>query len=307
MDGDGSPVAGWHCPPRHCPAEDDVEPARQRRNAYRCSATNCAHVRRGDLLWSFLAAIVRAVFFFHPLAVAERRLRLRKRSPPMSSPSSCRRQDPVSYAALLVSWSVSSVRLAVLPTMSVGVAGSHASLKQRLLAMRFMKPLSCRSSSLTASCWRWSPGSVSCPGRWLRPRRRQRSRASHADKVGGRRTRQTGAAGQDRTRPICLVQGRHADDPAQLRRLDRDEIVDNTTIFVWNNATDKYQPATAAQTLDRVEAQHLDHGLFFPGPGHAPLRIAQGSDRGHVRLVQGRPPAHPRQKPRRELRQEVRQ
>ena len=36
-----------------------------------------AHVRRGDLFWNLLAALVRALFFFHPLVwFTERRLQL---------------------------------------------------------------------------------------------------------------------------------------------------------------------------------------------------------------------------------------
>ena len=34
-----------------------------------------AHIKRGDLLWSLVAAVVRAVFFFHPLVwLSDRRV-----------------------------------------------------------------------------------------------------------------------------------------------------------------------------------------------------------------------------------------
>jgi len=110
-----------------------------------------AHIRRGDLFWNLMAALVRAVFFFHPLVwIAERRLKLVQEV--AADELAIRRQqdDPASYAALLVSIVSKLGPERLLPTMSVGTAGSYESLKQRLVAMRFMKPKSV--GNIVSSC-----------------------------------------------------------------------------------------------------------------------------------------------------------
>jgi len=114
-------------------------------------AHELAHIRRGDLFWNLMAALVRAVFFFHPLVwIAERRLKLVQEV--AADELAIRRQqdDPASYAALLVSIVSKLGPERLLPTMSVGTAGSYESLKQRLVAMRFMKPKSV--GNIVSSC-----------------------------------------------------------------------------------------------------------------------------------------------------------
>jgi len=107
-----------------------------------------AHARRGDLLWGLLAAVVRAVFFFHPLAwLAERRLRATQEVAADALAAARLKHAPAGYAALLVSVVGKLGPDRALPAMSAGVAGSHQSLKQRLLAMRFMKPMSRRAAA----------------------------------------------------------------------------------------------------------------------------------------------------------------
>jgi len=56
------------------------------------------------------------------------------------------------------------------------------------------------------------------------------------------------------------------------------KIIDNTTIFVWDNATVKYQPATAAQTLDRVEPNTWT--MVYSAPNQVTLRL--GSRKGQT-------------------------
>ena len=104
-----------------------------------------AHVKRRDLLSGLLAAVIRALFFFHPLVwLSERQLRLTQEIAADELAIALQKQHPASYASLLVSI-VSKLECGPLvPTMSVGAAGSQSSLQQRLSAMRFMKPVSPR-------------------------------------------------------------------------------------------------------------------------------------------------------------------
>ncbi len=105
-----------------------------------------AHLRRGDLVWGLVAAVVRAVFFFHPLAwLCERRLRSTQEIAADELAVARHHHDPVGYASLLVSV-VGKLGPGRLPRlMAVGTAGAHQTLKQRLVAMRYMKPLSRRA------------------------------------------------------------------------------------------------------------------------------------------------------------------
>ena len=58
-----------------------------------------AHLRRGDLVWGLVAAIVRAVFFFHPLIrPAERRMKLAHEIAADELAITQQRHEPVSYA-----------------------------------------------------------------------------------------------------------------------------------------------------------------------------------------------------------------
>jgi len=108
-----------------------------------------AHARRGDLIWGLLAAVVRAAFFFHPLAwLTERRLRAVQEVGADELAVACLNHAPAGYAALLVSVVGKFGPGRALPAMSVGVAGSHQSLKQRIYAMRFMKPMSRRAAAM---------------------------------------------------------------------------------------------------------------------------------------------------------------
>lgn len=105
-----------------------------------------AHLRRGDLIWGLAAAVVRAVFFFHPLAwLSERRLRSTQEIAADELAVARRSHDAVGYATLLVSVVSKLGPDRVLPAMAVGAVGSHETLKKRLVAMRFMTPLSHRA------------------------------------------------------------------------------------------------------------------------------------------------------------------
>lgn len=107
-----------------------------------------AHARRGDLFWSLLATIVRALFCFHPLAwLSERHLRWSQEIAADELSITFQKQDPISYATLLVSVISKLGPRQMIPALSVGVEGSQQSLRHRFSAMRFMKPVS-RSSLL---------------------------------------------------------------------------------------------------------------------------------------------------------------
>jgi len=95
-----------------------------------------AHIRRGDLLWNLVAAVVRAVFFFHPLVwLSQRRLNLAQEVAADELAILRQRHDPVSYGKLLVSVISKLGPSRLIPTMSMGTAGSVQSLTRRLVAM----------------------------------------------------------------------------------------------------------------------------------------------------------------------------
>ena len=96
-----------------------------------------AHIRRGDLLWNLAAAGVRTVFFFHPLVwLSQKRLNLAQEVAADELVILREHDDPVSYGNLLVSvvGKLGSSRL--IPSMSMGTAGTVKSLTRRLVAMK---------------------------------------------------------------------------------------------------------------------------------------------------------------------------
>ena len=95
-----------------------------------------AHIRRGDLLWGLAAAGVRAVFFFHPLVwLSQRRLNLAQEVAADELAILRQHGDPASYGKLLVSVISKIGPSRLIPTMSMGTAGSVQSLTRRLVAM----------------------------------------------------------------------------------------------------------------------------------------------------------------------------
>ncbi len=95
-----------------------------------------AHIRRGDLLWNLAAAVVRAVFFFNPLVwLSQRRLNLAQEVAADELAILQQNHDPVSYGQLLVSVISKLGPSRLIPTMSMGTAGSVHTLTRRLVAM----------------------------------------------------------------------------------------------------------------------------------------------------------------------------
>jgi uncharacterized protein (TIGR03067 family) len=95
-----------------------------------------AHIRRGDLLWNIVAACVRTVFFFHPLVwLSQRQLNLAQEVAADELTILRQHHDPASYGTLLVSVISRLGPSRLIPTMSMGTAGSVQSLTRRLVAM----------------------------------------------------------------------------------------------------------------------------------------------------------------------------
>jgi len=108
-------------------------------------AHELAHVRRHDLVWGFAGSIMRALFFFHPLAwLSERQLQLSQEIAADELAIALQKHDPVCYARLLVSIVSKFGPRRLIPTLSVGTDGPHHSLKRRLSAMRFMRQIPLR-------------------------------------------------------------------------------------------------------------------------------------------------------------------
>lgn len=99
-----------------------------------------AHVSRRDLLCSLVAAIIRALFFFHPMAwFSERRLGLTQEIAADQLAISLQNQNPIHYARLLVAIVGKLGPRRATFAMSMGAAGEDGSLYKRLSAMRYVK------------------------------------------------------------------------------------------------------------------------------------------------------------------------
>ena len=113
-----------------------------------------AHVKRGDLLWRVLAAVVRATFFFHPLMwLSHWRLGLSQEIAADELAIAQQKHDPASYGNLLVSVVGKFGPARVFPRASVETAGSMKTLKRRLVAMKFFGEAS-RENRRHVADWR---------------------------------------------------------------------------------------------------------------------------------------------------------
>jgi len=108
-----------------------------------------AHVVRRDLVCSLFAAIIRGLFYFHPLAwFSERQMSLAQEMAADELAMELQHQNPAKYASILLSVVSKIGSLRMVPTISVGAVFSHRSLMQRLSAMRFIKSVSSRTAIL---------------------------------------------------------------------------------------------------------------------------------------------------------------
>jgi beta-lactamase regulating signal transducer with metallopeptidase domain len=99
-----------------------------------------AHIGRRDLFCSLVAAVIRALFFFHPAAwLGERRLGLTQEIAADQLAITLQNQSPIHYARLLVTIVGKLGPRDAKLTMSMGAAGEEGSLYRRLTAMRYVK------------------------------------------------------------------------------------------------------------------------------------------------------------------------
>jgi beta-lactamase regulating signal transducer with metallopeptidase domain len=100
-------------------------------------AHELAHVGRRDLLWSSLAAIVRAMFFFHPLVwLAHREALLAREAACDALALRASGVCPSEYGRILVDIAARGTERAAYWGAPLGMAGSAGSLKRRLIAMK---------------------------------------------------------------------------------------------------------------------------------------------------------------------------
>lgn len=112
-----------------------------------------AHLKHNDLAWNLIAALVRSIFFFHPLVWwAERELRTAHEMAADELVVRSQAGDSLGYGALLVSIVRQTGAADVHPSMAVGAAGSIGMLTRRLAAMRFMNSASRRGVYASAVC-----------------------------------------------------------------------------------------------------------------------------------------------------------
>lgn len=116
-------------------------------------AHELAHLKRGDLLWNWLAALGNTLFFFHPLvwlAAGEWRLAQELACDEMALCATG--AGPGDYGAMLVKVArgAAVLRHGLAPVSGVGVADSPATLKRRLIEMKDTRPVSARAARWTA-------------------------------------------------------------------------------------------------------------------------------------------------------------
>ena len=100
-------------------------------------AHELAHVGRGDLLWSGLAGLVRALFFFHPLVwLAHREALLAREAACDALALRASGVRPSEYGRILLDIAAGGLERPARWAATLGMAGSAGSLKWRLLAMK---------------------------------------------------------------------------------------------------------------------------------------------------------------------------
>ncbi len=118
-------------------------------------AHELAHVRRGDLAWMRLSAVVRALFFFHPLVrLAHREATLAREADCDALALEASGIRPSAYGRILLDFAAGGAGRTALPASAIGMAGPAGILKRRLIAMKMsqhQQPSHCRRVSWTAA------------------------------------------------------------------------------------------------------------------------------------------------------------
>ena len=100
-------------------------------------AHELAHVRRGDLLWSGLAGLVRGLFFFHPLVwLAHREALVAREAACDALALRASGVRPSEYGRILLDIAAGGPERSPRWAATLGMAGSAGSLKRRLMAMK---------------------------------------------------------------------------------------------------------------------------------------------------------------------------
>jgi beta-lactamase regulating signal transducer with metallopeptidase domain len=109
-----------------------------------------AHVRRRDLLWGWLPAVARLLFFFHPLVLATRReWHLAHEAACDALAIRITRAPVAEYAAMLLALATG------FPCRSlegaIGVSGPRHALERRLIVLQYLRPRSRRQTAATGA------------------------------------------------------------------------------------------------------------------------------------------------------------
>lgn len=100
-------------------------------------AHELAHVRRGDLAWMRLSAVVRALFFFHPLVrLAHREAMLAREADCDALALEASGIRPSDYGRIILDFAAGRAGRTARLASAIGMAGPAGILKRRLIAMR---------------------------------------------------------------------------------------------------------------------------------------------------------------------------
>ncbi|HLK60669.1 MAG TPA: M56 family metallopeptidase [Chthonomonadaceae bacterium] len=111
-----------------------------------------AHIRRRDLLWNWLPALVHTLFYFHPLVwLANHEWQLAQETACDEMAVLTTRTDIADYGETLVQMVAQNRRFQTRGLASLGIAESPQLLKRRLRAMQSLRPVSPRRLILTGA------------------------------------------------------------------------------------------------------------------------------------------------------------
>ncbi len=216
-----------------------------------------AHACRRDLLWKLVAASVRTIFFFHPLAwFSEQQLGLTQEIAADELAIGLHDQNPASYATLLLSIVSKLGPDRTVPTLSVGAAGSHSSLKRRLIAMRFMKQTSPRFVLIYSLVLGLGVSVGIVPWTIVL------TTASAADETADRVLEKTPKKkAEDGSQKSKMEYGRFVSMKNRTLTIQTNSgdfieniLPENTKTSVWDNSADKYVMAETTEALAKVKA-----------------------------------------------------
>ena len=106
-------------------------------------AHELAHIKRHDLAWSLVAAVVRMVFMFHPLVWwASWRLDVSQEIAADQFVLTSFGKELCTYAEMLLAVASQPQPNGLVPVLSVGTVGRYQTLKRRIAAMKSFHPTS---------------------------------------------------------------------------------------------------------------------------------------------------------------------